>query len=380
MSTPQSPPNSMQPYRDSSCHRTLVIRVIEPCIQALVIAVIGFGCYTSLLEIGVGWLVRHEQRHITAVVYMTAMGILFPCLMVLYLQISPEPQSITEPYECRFDASLNFCVKDNCKMRWKPPGTHHCSTCGVCRVGFDHHCPWLGNCVTTGRLKVFLSLLLLTSVTVPLASLPILPVLRTHVVAALTASHADAWATAVWWNHLYSWIFCGGPAGRWVRRITEPSWFSGSLVVQPHARLVILVGFATLIWLFAVAMTIVVATNITRGQTTLDSACFTRSGSSARISATRFVCIPSRYSDAPDSVGDSSAVHWTSATSEGRHEPHNTHRTYPILVKESVYDLGWRENWRRAMAQPLFDYGMPCQGVYKWPKMNPAMIQRMQRS
>ena len=125
----------------------------------------------------------------------------------------------------------------------------------------------LGNCVTTGRLKAFLSLLLLTSVTIPLASLPILPVLRTHVVAALTASHADAWATAVWWNHLYSWIFCGGPAGRWVvgtllgfrvlreRRITEPSWFSGSLVVQPHARLVILVGFATLIWLFAVVRT-----------------------------------------------------------------------------------------------------------------------------
>jgi hypothetical protein len=41
MSTPQSPPNSMQPYRDSPCHRTLAIRVIERCIQALVIAVIG---------------------------------------------------------------------------------------------------------------------------------------------------------------------------------------------------------------------------------------------------------------------------------------------------------------------------------------------------
>ena len=122
----------------------------------------------------------------------------------------------------------------------------------------------LGNCVTTGRLKVFLSLLVLTSVTVPLASLPVLPVLRTHVVAALTASHADAWATAHWWNRLYSWIFCGGPAGRWVvgtllgfrvlreRRIAEPSWFSGSVVVQPHTRVVILVGFTTLIWLFAV--------------------------------------------------------------------------------------------------------------------------------
>ncbi len=91
-----------------------------------------------------------------SVVYMTAMGILFPCLIVVYLQTCsgrsthnvpnyrvPEPQSITKPYECRSDASLDFCSKDNCKMRWKPPGTHHCSTCGVCRFGFDHHCPWV---------------------------------------------------------------------------------------------------------------------------------------------------------------------------------------------------------------------------------------------
>jgi hypothetical protein len=82
--------------------------------------------------------------------------------------------------------------------------------------------------------------------------------------AALTASHADAWATAVWWNRLYSWIFCGGPAGRWVvgtllgfrvlreHRVPEPSWLSGSLVAQPHARVVVLVGIAALLWLFAV--------------------------------------------------------------------------------------------------------------------------------
>jgi palmitoyltransferase len=101
-------------------------------------------------------------------------------------------------------------------------------------------------------------------VTVPLASLPLLPVLRTHVIAALAASHADPWATAVWWNRFYSWIFFGGPSGRWAigtllgfrllreQRISEPSWLSGSLVAQPHARVLILVGVATLIWLFAV--------------------------------------------------------------------------------------------------------------------------------
>lgn len=122
----------------------------------------------------------------------------------------------------------------------------------------------LGNCVTAGRLKAFLVLLVLTSVTVPLASLPVLPVLRTHVIAALAASHADPWATDIWWSRPYSWILCGGPPGRWIvgtllglrvlreRRIPERSWLSGSLVAQPHARLVILVGAAAFIWLFAV--------------------------------------------------------------------------------------------------------------------------------
>ena len=231
-------------------------------------------------------------------IYMTIVGILFPCLAVVYLHncsgrathsipeyIAPEPQSIAEPYECCSDGSLDYCAKDDCNMRWKPPGTHHCSTCRVCRVGFDHHCPWvsevpaasnpryhlsislsyqLGNCVTTGRLKAFLSLLVLTSVTVPLASLPLLPPLRKHVVAALAASHADAWTTNIWWSRPYSWIVCGGPAGRWVvgtllgfrvlrgQRIPETSWFKGSLVAQPHARVVILVSAAALLWLFAV--------------------------------------------------------------------------------------------------------------------------------
>jgi hypothetical protein len=110
-------------------------------------------------------------------------------------------------------------------------------------------------------------LLVLTSVTVPLASLPLSAILRKHVVAALVASHADAWTTMVWWSRPYSWILCGGPAGRWVvgtllgfrvlreQRIPETSWFTGSLVAQPHARVVILVSAGALLWLFAVVRT-----------------------------------------------------------------------------------------------------------------------------
>ena len=87
---------------------------------------------------------------------MMTVAMLFPSLGVIYLHVcsgrtthsvpaytAPHPETITEPYECRPDGSLDFCSKPNCQMRWKPSGTHHCSTCGVCRLGFDHHCPWV---------------------------------------------------------------------------------------------------------------------------------------------------------------------------------------------------------------------------------------------
>ncbi|KAH9024605.1 DHHC palmitoyltransferase-domain-containing protein [Lactarius hengduanensis] len=213
----------------------------------LVVSIIGSNPRTAsdalrifFLEIGVGW------------VYMLSYN---ACSgrTTHPTYTAPHPETITESLECRRDGELP-----------NAPGRHHCSTCGVCRLEFDHHCPWLGNCVTTGRMKAFLTLLAVTSVTVPLASLPILPVLKSHVVAALAVSHADTWITDVWWDRPYSWILCGGPPGRWivgtllgfhvlrVRRVPEP-WLSGSVIVQPHARIVILVGAAALLWVVRVS-------------------------------------------------------------------------------------------------------------------------------
>ncbi|SRR6266404_2223575 len=93
-------------------------------------------------------------------------------------------------------------------------------------------------------MKAFLTLLAVTSVVVPLASLPVLPALKSHVVAALAASHEDSWVSDVWWDGPNSWVLCGCPLGRWIistllgfhvlraRRIPKP-WLSVVVLLSP---------------------------------------------------------------------------------------------------------------------------------------------------
>ncbi len=65
-------------------------------------------------------------------------------------------QYYLENYEVDKMKVVNYRVCRNCNIVMDlDKGVEHCSTCNICIIGNDHHCPWTTKCVGKNNILIF---------------------------------------------------------------------------------------------------------------------------------------------------------------------------------------------------------------------------------
>ncbi|GAA5908329.1 uncharacterized protein JCM6883_004349 [Sporobolomyces salmoneus] len=311
------------------------------------------------------------------------------------LQVPAEVQQKRVVFACDEAGEPLRCDRDNCNGSYLSIRTRHCRDCQSCQVGFDHHCSFMDNCVSTSSTFnpfvtfIFYAVLLLVVALVPLAPLQY---------RAFREVIATTWRTEKmredWWSRWYSWV--GGPVWRYAGAIVlgylqypsvsidRPFLVPGHRVktlvrdgityaydeslyprlATPTLSTLVLVAFATLIVGIGIGMLCMIILNARKGMSAVQVErthryrLQQRSGISTSHDARLRLWIPFSETDTTEGVEGGAVV--------------------MVEPDTPLFDFGPMENWKRLMGQNWWDWFVPTRiPPHDDTVVNPSILEHL---